>query len=92
MAGTKEDPVAEKTDEGGKEDKKGTEKKKAGRSNVGASGSVSVSISLSRSTFAELNETWTRVKSLGHWKNKQEFRSELIASGIASLNSKIDTF
>lgn len=79
MAGTKENSGPKKT----------TRKT---RCNVGASGSVKVSIDLSRASFAELNETWTKVKSLGHWKNKQEFRSALIKSGIASLNLKLSNF
>ena len=76
----------------GTKDKDGPKKSgRKTRSNVGASGSVKVSINLSRASYAELNETWSKVKSLGHWKDKQEFRSALITSGIAALNSKLSS-
>ena len=73
-----------------------TKKEPAGknktRGNIGSSGSVSVQVRLSRSEFNQLNETWARVKTLGKWKNKAEFRAALISSAVSDLNQKITSF
>lgn len=68
-----------------------TEKKKT-RGNIGSSGSVSVQLKLSRSQFNQLNETWARVKTLGKWKNKAEFRAAMLSSAVKDLNQKITNF
>ena len=66
-------------------------KSKKTRGNVGASGSVSIQVKLSRSQFNDLNETWARVKALGKWKNKAEFRAALLGSAVKDLNQKVST-
>ena len=74
------------------ENKSGADKNKKTRGNIGSSGSVSVQVRLSRSEFNQLNETWARVKTLGKWKNKAEFRAAMISSAVNDLNQKITSF
>tara|TARA_B100000131_G_C17792050_1_gene481786 strand:- start:286 stop:537 length:252 start_codon:yes stop_codon:yes gene_type:complete len=74
------------------ETKDGADEKKKTRGNIGSSGSVSVQVRLSRSEFNQLNETWARVKGLGKWNNKAEFRAAMISSAVKDLNQKLTSF
>ena len=60
------------------------------RGNVGASGQVKMSISLSRAEYAAINELWNRAKGLGGWASKSDFRKDLIMSATGSLGQKLD--